>query len=117
VREVHGAVSCYFRDLGYEGCQYRADGLLDRAHFVPQQRIRQVLQRRGSTAEDIATATWDKRTWSYACRAHHHLFDQKRIRLEAEQYPLDMHTWAQEYQFEFRGPRDGWVGLHIPAAA
>ena len=34
------SVSCFFLDLGYVPCEYRADGMPDRAHLIPQQRLK-----------------------------------------------------------------------------
>ena len=108
---------CYLTRLGYKDC----DGLLDAAHMCSKQRLKILFKRRGMPATQIAAAVWDPRVTVPICRRHHTLLDQKVIRLTEDQYPPKMHEYAKQYALEYRGARDGWVGLHVedegPAAA
>lgn len=100
---------CAFKRMGFTGCEYREDGLPDRAHWVPQNRIKQALRSRGLDATDIGLALWDSRVWDWVCRKHHHLADHKVIRLASDQYPDGVKEWAAEHGFYFVDSRTGWV--------
>jgi hypothetical protein len=101
---------CYLTRIGYTDC----DGPLDAAHLAPKQRLKALYKTRGMPAHQIAAAVWDARVTVPICRRHHTLFDQKVIRLTEDQFPPKMLEYAAEYGLEYRGARDGWVGLHVP---
>lgn len=92
-------MTCFFLDLGYIPCEYRFDGMPDGCHLIPQQRLK------AAKVKDL----WAPPLWVYGCRRHHHLFDNKVIRLLREQYPLALQEWADDHGWMFAGPRDGWL--------
>jgi hypothetical protein len=99
---------CYFNRFTSSPCRYRADGQPDRAHMIPQQRMKQEYKTRKYRANDIAMAIWDHRIIVPACRRHHDAFDQKQLRLLLNDYPVSTHEYAKEYGWYFAGERDGW---------
>lgn len=104
--------SCFFARLGHpDPCRQRDDGLPDRAHLVPQARIRAAAASRGWSPSKTGDAIWDRRCFVLACRHHHGLLDSKAIRLDPEQYPPSFHEWAEEYGFAWIDHRTGWVAV------
>ena len=95
-------MSCFFLKLGYLPCEYRADGMPDRAHLIPQQRLK-------AAGIDGFFELWNPALWVDACRRHHHLFDNKTIRLCLDGYPKTFQKWAKENGWFFSGERDGWL--------
>lgn len=102
---------CYFKQYAKDACRYRADGLPDRAHLVPQARIKKELRSLGWPANEIKDALWDKRLIVPACRHHHGLFDNKKLVLLSGDYPASLHEWANDFNFAFIDPRTGWVAV------
>lgn len=93
------AALCYFANLGFSGCEMRADGYYDYAHAIPAQRLKQA-----------GIEKWrDPRVLFLACRAHHHSFDMKQLRLEEAQYPDHVRNYAKEIGFAFVDSRTGWA--------
>lgn len=103
---------CYLaRLLGRDDC----DGYLQAAHWVPKARVRDVLRKRGVPAAEIGRRIWDPALTAPSCEKCHRAFDRKLdgFRLTESQYPDNFRQWAADNDFEFRGPRDGWVGIHV----
>jgi hypothetical protein len=95
-------MNCYLAQFTDTPC----DGQYDRAHLIPQQRLRQA---------GIGAIACDTRSWVPACRKHHHAFDfAKTIRLTLDQYPPAFCEFADQHGLYFDGPARGWV---VPAAA
>lgn len=91
--------ACFFAQLGFSGCEHRADGQPDRAHFVPAQRLRHA-----------GIDPWaDDRTYTYSCRRHHHMLDHGFITLGSAQYPESFQAWARENHWFYASPRSGWL--------
>ena len=104
-------MTCHLAQFDSTPCMMRFDGNYDRAHWVPQQRIKRALKSRGYSTAEIADALWDPRIWTPACRAHHTRLDSLFIVLERDQYPDSVAEWAEEWGFFFHSPRRGWVEL------
>jgi len=107
-------MTCWLAQHHAGPCLTRADGQYDRAHLIPQRRIKATLRSRGHSAEQIHAALADPRNIVYACRAHHHALDSKRIRLRASDYPPELHEFAAEYGFDYDQERCEWYGLAAP---
>jgi hypothetical protein len=90
----------------------RFDGGYDRAHWIPQQRIKRAFKSRGMPAAQIKGVLRDPRIITFACRAHHTRFDSLFFTLEEHQYPECVAEWAAEYGFFFHSPRGGWRELY-----
>lgn len=90
--------ACFFAQLGFSGCEHRADGQPDRAHLIPAQRVRHA-----------GLEVWDDRLWVYGCRKHHHQFDHGFITLGSAQYPAGLREWATAHHFFYASPRSGWL--------
>lgn len=85
---------CFFQKrLG--DCQ----GISQRAHWVPKQRLRKELDE---------NEVWDKRCWTLMCAAHHHRFDKGFLRLRLEDYPAVFLEYAADHGLFWAGERDGW---------
>ncbi len=95
-----GYERCFFAAPFGGLCTFRYDGLPDPAHLIPQQRLRK--------AGVPLVAFTDPRIIVPACRHHHDLFDRKLRPLPLDAYPDSAKDFADEYGFEFFGPRDGW---------
>ncbi len=97
---------CWLRQFSDKPCDLGVFGRLQRAHLVPQRRLR--WDGRRECAED-------PRTWRWACMAHHHAFDRGFLYrrqpacevLRLSEYPEDFKQWAAEQGYEYRG-EDGW---------
>ncbi|MGH2761416.1 MAG: hypothetical protein ACRDLD_02360 [Thermoleophilaceae bacterium] len=103
---------CALGRMGFAGCE----GRLQRAHWVPRQRLKHAAQTRKWSAERLAEALWDRRAWDWVCSRHHHLLDQRVIRLQEDQYPEGLREFCAEVDFHFR-PREGWIAEHPKEAA
>lgn len=90
-------MTCFFKDLGYTGCEYRADGLPDRAHLIPAQRLRH---------NKLTPQVWDSRVYVLACRRHHHLFDNGFLKLTRDQLPHSVIEFAEQHDLEWSIARD-----------
>jgi len=86
------------------------DGQPDRAHLIPQQRMK----RAGIRDHEVL---WDDRAWVKSCRTHHELFDHKMLRLDEGEYPDDLREFAAEIGFYWAGRRDGWRKEHTEREA
>lgn len=100
---------CFFARRTDSPCSYRADGQPDRAHMIPQQRMKQEYKARKFRANDIAMAVWDHRIIVPSCRKHHQAFDQKQLRLPLADYPTSTKQYAKDYGWWFVDERTGWV--------
>lgn len=107
-------MTCWLAQHHAGPCLTRADGRYDRAHLIPQRRIKATLRSRGHSAEQIHAALADPRNIVYACRKHHGLLDGKAIRLRASDYPPELHEFAAEYGFAYDEARCEWYGLAAP---
>lgn len=100
---------CWLAKFSDSPCRLRADGNYDRAHLIPQQRLVREYRTRGYSAAAMEFAVWDRRVFVPACRQHHHEFDvSKTIRLEADDYPPELHEYADEYCWFFLSASGGW---------
>jgi hypothetical protein len=95
---------CWLQQFSLAPC----DGPMDPAHLVPKQRLRNA----GINPED----RWDRRAIVPACRRHHHLFDQKFMRIPLEEYPSEFIDYCTEHGLYWNGQRDGWRVEHRGAA-
>lgn len=89
---------CFFAPHSTAPCMYRPDGLPDRAHLIPKQRLRI------AGIDDV----WDNRAWVLSCRRHHHLFDQGYLPLSIADYPPEFIDFATEHGLHFVSERRGW---------
>lgn len=103
-------MTCFLKAFSDTPCMYRADGLPDRAHLIPAQRLRLA----GLGEMEIV---WDPRAWVLACRRHHHSLDNGFITLELADYPEDFISYATEHGLIWNPDRRQWrVGFRERAA-
>jgi hypothetical protein len=98
--------SCFFDGHGWGPCCHRADGRPDRAHLIPQARIKEVFARRHEPVPDLT----DERLIVAACRRHHGIFDRKLRKLRLKDFPPTLLAWAQQYGFYFDPESAEWRG-------
>jgi hypothetical protein len=84
---------CWFADLG------QCDGQLQRAHWIPKQRMKQ----RGIRSQDVI---WDERCWSFMCERCHHRFDKGFLSVKREELPFAIEGFAVDHGLEFSLDRD-----------
>jgi len=85
--------TCWFARLGYVD----HDGPLQRAHWIPKQRLRQA---------GLGTdAVWDPRVWRWSCMRHHHKVDNGFIDLNPDDFPAELWEYAAENRFSFNADR------------
>jgi hypothetical protein len=94
--------------MGAEGpCEWRADGLADRVHLIPAQRLR---------ADGLGDHVWDQRVWVFGCRGHHHRFDHGFIHLAFGDLPRSLFHFAHEFAYVLVNGEDAgvfdWRRLH-----
>jgi hypothetical protein len=108
-----GLTKCWFSKYDDTPCDFRADGLPDRCHLIPKQRLKEAYRRRKLPEHVVIARARDPRVLVLGCRKHHHLFDfAKKIRLKEEDYPERLHDYAQEYGWFYNGPAEGWRAEH-----
>jgi hypothetical protein len=104
-----GLVKCWFAQFHDEPCDFRSDGLPDRCHLIPAQRLRRVYKTRGLPPAIVHARTHDPRVLVLGCRRCHHAFDfSKKIRLNEEDFPDRLLDYAQEFGWYYNGPAEGW---------
>jgi hypothetical protein len=91
---------CWFKQFAPTPCEWRADGLPDRAHLIPKTRLRSA----GLTEKQV----WDRRSYELSCRKHHHAFDNGFLELSYHDYPWSLRSFARDYGFFYVQGR-GWL--------
>ena len=106
-------MNCPLSRFSSTACHLRADGNLDRCHWIPKQRLRDEYRRREYPEQAIEVAIWDRRVWTPGCGSHHDALDARnaigRLYLEERDYPPELHEYAREYCWFFVSPREGWL--------
>jgi hypothetical protein len=84
------------------------DGPIDKAHWVPKQRIKREF--REVAKPQLDELIWHPSVWSPMCRRHHSAFDAKMLRIRREEVPLRAERWAAIFGMTWSLDAD--FGLH-----
>lgn len=84
-------MTCWWKDRGQGPC----DGPIDRAHWIPKQRIRREF--RHLAAETLKELVWHPAVWSPMCRRHHGDFDSGKLKVAREQLPVPVERYAEVF--------------------